>query len=897
MKIRLGRELDGQHGQAPGNQLDAITTGPLGMLNLLETQMGLLHREVSTSARILQYRERLKHLDGVERFYHQSFLVDELGTAATLLAWRDQWHLHGWGGNGTGLNLAASRRLRDMSELENLTHMALEPGIGERLHNIQLAMRLRQPRLSGITLLDELATWPKTWRDVLQALPLVTEIDLPELGFESLKTTTMLAQVQAALRGLGQGEPSQLKWQDDGSLCIVQAETRALAGSWLADELSKLPPAEANQTLLLAPDAALLDDVLVAAAQARQGFSQNSTARPALQVLPLVLGQLWNPMNLLGLLEFLTHPICPIPSIARTRLANMLTRSPGMGQGPAWDMTLQDIKTACLTSDHKWEHVRKRISTWLEHERFDPALGAPLDAVITRVQALADYFRGRTQDVDPAKRLAFVSGQSQALACLRSLEDLVRQGDVKISPQQLQTLLDQATARGSANPLLEAELGACRNITTPGAATDAAAHVIWWQLQAPAMPRPYPWSLSEQRSLRGAGIDLPAMTDVLDQQAALWTRPITMASQKLTLILPRAGSELHPLWLMLVSLFDKQHLPKIQSLEHLLTNPGSGNRPIDMATQPYRPLPAKRDQWQLPPDISIPGRETESFSSLESFIFNPYQWVLTYPAALKASSILDISDSFLLYGNLAHHLVQQYVTEPFALTQTDDAFLTWFEPAFKALVEREGAILLMPGRNEDVEYLRRTLRFAMQTLRSQLRAADVVKVEPEVTLNGHFAGGNITGSADLLLTRHDGQQAIVDMKWAGGKKYPDKLATNRHLQLAIYGELQRQKTGQWPRLAYFLLSSAELLATDQDYFPQARRIKKNAEVADEGAAHLWQRFLVSWQWRRQQLNQGLIEVCLEEAEEPSAPAEGMAMDILNANYNDYLVLAGWGEDA
>ncbi len=413
MKVRLGRELDGQRADAHRQQLDAITTGPLGMLNLLETQLGLLHPEAPTTERILQYRERLKAIDSPERFYHQSFQVDDLGTAATLLAWRDQWHLHGWGLNGTGLKTAVSRRLRDMSDLEALTQFALEPNIGERLYKVHLAMRVRKPRISSVTLFDELPTWPKTWRDVLQSLPLVTESAAPLWDADASETASILQQIQRAFKVLEQGQqPQKLKWQDDGTLCIVQSDTRALAGSWLAGELAGLTNEQAGNTLLLAPDASMLDDVLVAAAQARQGFNPSSAARPALQVLPLALGQLWKPMNLIGLLEFLTHPICPIPSIARTRLANMLTRSPGMGQGKAWDNTLTEIEQACAKADYEWEPIRARIRFWLEHDRFDPVQGAPLQKVIERIQALADYFHGRTKEADPAKRLAFISGQS-----------------------------------------------------------------------------------------------------------------------------------------------------------------------------------------------------------------------------------------------------------------------------------------------------------------------------------------------------------------------------------------------------------------------------------------------------------------------------------------------------
>ena len=42
MKVRLGFYLDGGHGTIFKAQLDSLTTGPLGLLNVLETQLGLL---------------------------------------------------------------------------------------------------------------------------------------------------------------------------------------------------------------------------------------------------------------------------------------------------------------------------------------------------------------------------------------------------------------------------------------------------------------------------------------------------------------------------------------------------------------------------------------------------------------------------------------------------------------------------------------------------------------------------------------------------------------------------------------------------------------------------------------------------------------------------------------
>ncbi|MBW7940481.1 MAG: PD-(D/E)XK nuclease family protein, partial [Candidatus Omnitrophica bacterium] len=141
MHLQVGLHLDGQRGQAHVNELDALTTGPLGLLNILETQTGLLHQEPSGADRMLQYRELLKRLDHPDRFYHRSFAVDALGTASTLLTWRDQWHLHGWMSDQVGpLAGSASRRLRDMADLEVAAHGKLAPGVGERLALVENAL-------------------------------------------------------------------------------------------------------------------------------------------------------------------------------------------------------------------------------------------------------------------------------------------------------------------------------------------------------------------------------------------------------------------------------------------------------------------------------------------------------------------------------------------------------------------------------------------------------------------------------------------------------------------------------------------------------------------------------------------------------------------------------------
>ena len=102
LQITFGLDLDGARAWSAGDRLGAPTLGPSGFLALLEAQLGLGRDWPAHAERVVQYRDCLGRCDSSHRFYHDTFSVDELGTAATLLRWRDRWALHGWDGKIDG---------------------------------------------------------------------------------------------------------------------------------------------------------------------------------------------------------------------------------------------------------------------------------------------------------------------------------------------------------------------------------------------------------------------------------------------------------------------------------------------------------------------------------------------------------------------------------------------------------------------------------------------------------------------------------------------------------------------------------------------------------------------------------------------------------------------------
>ncbi|NWG75493.1 MAG: PD-(D/E)XK nuclease family protein, partial [Rubrivivax sp.] len=175
-----------------------MTAGPLGLLNLLETHLGLLRAAVAPADRVVQMRQCLGQALTPYRFYARSFEADELGTAATLLAWRDRWYEHGWDGRDPG----GSPRLADMGAVEARAAGAVAPGVGQRLAAVMAALDVRRPQIERIDLLDPLEDFPPAWQRVLARLPVAA----PPAVVPQARPGTLLHDLQHALLAAAGGE-------------------------------------------------------------------------------------------------------------------------------------------------------------------------------------------------------------------------------------------------------------------------------------------------------------------------------------------------------------------------------------------------------------------------------------------------------------------------------------------------------------------------------------------------------------------------------------------------------------------------------------------------------------------------------------------------------------------
>lgn len=311
-------------------------------------------------------------------------------------------------------------------------------------------------------------------------------------------------------------------------------------------------------------------------------------------------------------------------------------------------------------------------------------------------------------------------------------------------------------------------------------------------------------------------------------------------------------------------------------------------------TIPQQTLPAKTRWWQLPEGVLLNARELESYSSLEKFLYGPYQWVLKYQARLQAGALAELNDGPLLKGSLTHDLFERFFGAHPDITAIDAVQAAqWARQNLAGLIETRAAVLLAAGRKAEKEDFVVTVVRGLRELIGHLQAANVVRVAMEKKYHGSFVGGAMQGTIDLYATNARGETAIVDIK-SGGLEYRQKTLTESgYLQLAVYAQLSHQQEKQWPVLAYFIIRDAQMLVLNSDYFPHA--VVEQAENG-ESLREFWQRVETTWRWRREQLDRGLIEVTVSDTapDELSTPGEpGLPMPEQFDTFDDYTLLLGW----
>lgn len=884
MIVRFGLYADGLDPSPPATVLGDIRLGPRGFLETLETDLGLPPVLDHPAAQVARYRSCLADANDFARFYHASFEVDPIGVARELMRWRAQWYEGGWDGR----SFADQPRLADVAAVETLARERAAPCVGQRLAAVAAALKTRRTQVERLVLLDDPGDLPLAWRRVVDAI-----------GFEShpgvhpapcASQDSDLARLQATLAESHATQPLK----GDGSVLVVHAESRDVSARALAEYLRE--PGPASRVLIAERDGIVFDRGLERSGLPRCGFQHRSRFRPVSQVPALALALVWQPVDPRVLLQFLLHPVAPLPWRVRRPLAAAVAERPGVG-GPDWQTAMTHIEQAEAERAAASRTSTDEIRYWLEAPRFAQDTGAPIEAISTRTKRCARWLERRRAVADPLDERLYTAAISQCMALVDALDRLSGDGHARVPKPELDRLVDEAaTAQPDSSAFAQA--GHVRATTHPAMVVDPADEVLWWDLAPQPSETALPWSSGELGALAAAGVEVPSAAERLRRRRRDWLRPVLNCRQRLVLVAHRSAGGRHPL------LGEIEHRCagfRELHLDEALLRDGAGALPqlgVPTPALPVRPPHPPRRWWSLPSHVALPARAVESYTSLSKLHDYPHEWVLRYLAELRPGRAANIHDRGLLYGNLAHRLFERFFEAHPRRSAWDGLSKTglvdWLDSNLARLFESEGAVLLQRGRGGDRQYVAERIERGLADLLRHLDGAGIERVRSEVPLEAGHAAFELRGTIDLLLTDANGHRVVVDVKW-GSEAYREReMQAGRHLQLATYAWLHRTAEGRnnWPYPAYFIVTTGNIVAPDRSVFPDA--VVAPPETG-ESVAKLWQRAEVTHGWRRAQLDRGLVEVPAdgtEPDERSRTPADGLAGAEGPDRFDDFRLLTG-----
>ncbi len=819
--------------------------GPGGLLRDLEMRLGLAPGADATPIRVQTYLRALSALALAEPtvFFAKSLQADPLGTARTLLGWRDELIAAGWDGDGVANGGA---RLDALARVESLVHEGAMPmplGHADRVRRVQQTLTAEGTvPYPELRLAEPPAVWPGRWQALFEQLAaLGTQVvQAPPLAAlpQPKATDCDLARVQAALRG---ATTSDTRLLGDGSFVVLHAET-----SWeLAECAAALLAAskEKNTLVLRGGDARALDLALANHGLATQGSAEASPWRGALQVLSLAVQLIYAPGDVFRVLDLVTLPGGPFDNLVGGQLARALSEMPGVG-GPPWTERKQKIAEyvkkgavkraledgtspadAEAAGDAAVQGRLTLIAEWLEAPVHDRVDGAPKAALLEAVDRAREFLRKRLALLEEqgedehvtVLRAAYAQAESMHLAVTHDARDTFdREGALQ--------LVRDATGGGATVALTRERASRLEVADAPAGARRPFEQVLWWHAVGGTewRPGPLPWRTGELEALTAANITLPDRAARLAAEAESWQAPVMAATERLVLCVSGSAAageaEAHPILTQIAAALhaDEAALARVrvtpdQLLGTETASPAAAALQAPATFDPgVLPLPPPRTLWHTDA-IAVDG--SLSASQIDALIGCPLKWVLDKKARLRAGSLTSIASGPLLLGSLAHRAVEElHGRGALGSRANAERELVALLPK---LMEEEAAPLLRVGmgfeRAETVRELTRSVGALADLLeRSGLRVAAV-----EAAIDTQWLGRDLRGRIDLLLLDSEDREVVLDLKW-GSSTYRGLLEGGMAVQLAVYAGARQLEVGaeHFPHAAYFGLAAGKLLATE-----------------------------------------------------------------------------------
>ncbi len=900
MKIFFGLQFEELvYPQAEGIQGGLSYLGPQGLLLMLESYLGLIgHPADNEHIRIEQYRQAIrKHREqNIPSFYENSFLADQLATAARLLQLRDELKLSGWNFQ-TGE--ASPNRLRVLAAIERILQNGenkLAPGFADRFMMILEKLPATVLPIKDFFHNEPLEVLPGYYKKLFSLFK-AQDINISKLPEPEAKGEKDLDHFKKFL--LRKNKNIRKTARADGSLFILKAKRETEAATFLAKLLENNA---AFQPLCLIPEKnRALDNAIIQEGMPSFGILSASLARPSLQILKLAPAFLWYPIDPYKVMEFVSLSLKPLDDELAELIANLMAQNPGLNSD-IWHYQINDFfrnlkEQAANDKSIDFKKIKSEYEFWFERRRYDIGKSVPKVEVIRVFNFISNWVKALLDERAQRNSSLIVLGE-QAKRIIDLLQAFP-ESDKDLTNLELERIV-RTIYKPSPVTFTETALGHLPFVYQSSAVIAPVDSLVWWNFSHLEQEHFFSnWYESEIRYLAKKGIKLTSPQD--ENARLLWQRPraILHCQKQLLLVIPEKvdGSAVfpHPLFDELQAAFGDISditfsIENKHSREQAFT--GFFNIP-QQQTLAYRQLGKPKAFIHIEQAEKLDRRPEETFTSLDNLFYYPYQWIFRYKIKLRKSSILSIVKDVTLMGNLAHRFFELFFSQEDIEQWNQQEVEKWIDDQSYSLLSKEGAVLLMYGREpEKIAFINR-VKYAIWSLLTMIKNNSWKVLGTEQKTGGKFLDIPVKGKADIVLQRGE-ERMVIDLKWRGSHWRERVIKNEEDLQLVTYARFLTADEN-WAHTAYFIIENGKAIARNNLGFkeitgaaPESNHIEVNERI--------WKKMEATYQWRIEQIREGLIEIRTSQTVGEIEESYGeLLMDKLemkdqDAPYDDYRTL-------
>lgn len=835
----------------PENQniFNKLLVGPLGLLNLLERELGLSGSYLSIMERKIVYRKILGEflLQNPSAFFAKSFEIDPGGVSVELLKYRDQLVLSGWNKNFGDVSVKVDC-IRDIERKREM-----KPGIEDRWYRIYEVLKSTskvEMQLSSMVLTEKQELLHPYFGKLFELLKdkgigIITSSEEPiNDNYGNLGKIRDLIS--------GQKDKCEFSNQDIKSFQIMHFNNDQEAAEFIASQNGLLKDATIINSINNN-----FDDLQSAFGLPVSGSDFNNANPHTIQLFKLSSALFFKPLNIQNLLSYFQITVHPIPGKLRMNLLRLISEEGGV-ENDKWKKVIDEY-------GFESEKKKSEILNFLKIRDYKTNEIDKHD-LLQFYNSMIDWARKR--------RIAVIDEDPNMAGQLLHLRDLCKRLLTLIedmSSDKLNTKEFIQAIKETYEPMVisgtQTQKGSVPVVSSAGQIYSRVDTLVWMDFYNSGI-KPQYYSFLNNREIQkltehGALLwDSASQTQSKMQQfknAVLKTdkRCIFITCDKIK----DEGTSEHPLHSFLKANIKNlnEYVINYEELLYSQKFTDYGFEKPDLIEINHQILPQKQSEIKISNGELISKRTVESVSSIESIIQFPFDWVLQYAANIRPSNSYQLADITITLGNVAHKFIEQIFTDANFNINRAKILFEDFETRITKCIEERGAILLLDEhrfeRERFVSLLKKSTINLINLLSENHLIIEGIEYKTEGTA-GILDDQDFIGYIDLLLKDVNDKHVIFDLKWTlSDKKYQKKVREGRSIQLSIYNALLRNnKKAGISKTAYYLLSSGKLISGYD--FTGEDLIKIESKLSEEEILEKVENSVV---YRREQFKDGIIE--------------------------------------